>query len=136
LLYDRTVFENIAVSLEILEKNQNEIDKRVKEVVELVGLTKRMDFFPKQLSLGEQQRISIGRAIVAQQKVLVADEPTGNLDPKTSWQILKIINNINKLGKTVIMATHNVDIVNSMKKRVITLSDGKIIKDQSKSKYS
>lgn len=135
LLHDRTALENIAVSLEILGKTKKEADKRIEHVLSIIGLAEKADFFPKQLSLGEQQRIAIGRAIAGDAKILLADEPTGNLDPKTSWEILKIINLINKEGTTVIMATHNVDIVNSLKKRVVVLSRGKITRDEKKSKY-
>jgi cell division transport system ATP-binding protein len=136
LLEDRTASENIAVSLEILGKNRNEISERIKKVLEIIHLENKGNFFPKQLSFGEQQRVAIGRAIAGEAKILLADEPTGNLDPKTSWEILKIITDINKNGTTILMATHNVDIVNSMKKRVITIEKGKIVKDAKKSKYS
>lgn len=136
LLIDRTVGENIALALEILGKSKKEIEIRVEQVLKIVHLSGKDNFFPSQLSLGELQRVAIGRAIAGEAKVLLADEPTGNLDPKTSWEILKIINTINKNGTTVIMATHNVDVVDSMKKRVIVLAKGKIIRDQEKSKYS
>lgn len=136
LFYDRTVFENIAVALEILNRPKIDIEKRVDEVLNIVNLPDKGGYFPKQLSLGEQQRVAIGRAIAGETKVLLADEPTGNLDPKNSWEILRIINNINKSGTTVIMATHNVDIVNSLKKRVIALSHGEVVRDEKKSKYS
>lgn len=136
LLNDRTVAENIAVSLEILGKPKDTIDHRIKEILQIINLTGRADYFPRQLSFGERQRVAIGRAIAGEAKILLADEPTGNLDPKTSWEILKIIDRINKTKTTVIMATHNVDIVNSMKKRVISLSCGKIVKDEKKSRYS
>lgn len=135
VLYDRTVFENVSLSLEILGKGSHEIAKKVKEVLHLVGLSQKLHYFPVQLSAGELQRTAIARGIVAGPKVLLADEPTGNLDPTTSWEILKILNEINKLGTTVVMATHNVDIVNSMKKRVITMKKGKIVKDQKQGKY-
>ncbi|OGG26617.1 cell division ATP-binding protein FtsE [Candidatus Gottesmanbacteria bacterium RIFCSPLOWO2_01_FULL_39_12b] len=135
LLNDRTVTENIAVSLEILGKSKKETTSRILEVLNVVHLSDRGDYFPGQLSLGEQQRVAIGRAIAGDCEVLLADEPTGNLDPKTSWEILKILNSINKNGTTVLMATHNVDIVNSMKKRVVRLAEGKIIHDEKKSKY-
>lgn len=135
LLTDRTVSENIAVTLEILGKSKEEIHKRINEVLQIVGLIKKANYFPKQLSFGERQRVAIGRAIAGEAKTLLADEPTGNLDPKTSWEILKIINQINKNKTTVIMATHNVDIVNSMRKRVIALKSGKICKDEKRSKY-
>ncbi len=136
LLEDRTVVENIGVALEILGKSQKDSDKRIREVLEVIKLEGKGNYFPKQLSFGEQQRVAIGRAIAAEAKILLADEPTGNLDPKTSWEILKIIDKINKSGTAVIMATHNVDIVDSMKKRVIEVADGKIIRDEKKSKYS
>ncbi|OGF98900.1 cell division ATP-binding protein FtsE [Candidatus Gottesmanbacteria bacterium RIFCSPHIGHO2_02_FULL_39_14] len=136
LLTDRTVGENIAVSLEILNKNRQEIDKRINQVLNIVRLEDKINYFPRQLSLGEQQRIAIGRAIAGEAKVLLADEPTGNLDPKTSWEILKIINKINKEGTTVLMASHNVDIVNSLKKRVIALNKGQLVRDKEQSRYS
>src|SRR3989344_6812571 len=136
LLTDRTVGENIAVSLEILNKNRQEIDKRINQVLNIVRLEDKINYFPRQLSLGEQQRIAIGRAIAGEAKVLLADEPTGNLDPKTSWEILKIINKINKEGTTVLMASHNVDIVNSLKKRVIALNKGQLVRDKQQSRYS
>jgi cell division transport system ATP-binding protein len=136
LLPDRTVGENIAVSLEILNKPKKEIERRIKEVLEIINLEGKLNYFPGQLSFGEQQRVAIGRAIAGEAKMLLADEPTGNLDPKTSWEILKIISEINKTGTTVVMATHNVDIVNNMKKRVIVIAKGKIIRDEKKSKYS
>lgn len=136
LLTDRTVGENIAVALEITGKNNGFINSRVREIVQTVHLEEKIDLFPGQLSLGEQQRVAIGRAIAGDTKILLADEPTGNLDPKTSWEILKIISNINKEGTTIVMASHNVDIVNSLKKRVIALSDGKIVRDEKKSRYA
>lgn len=135
LLSDRTVYENIAVALEILGKPQHIIQERIREVLRIVRLEGKEGYFPRQLSLGEQQRVAIGRAIAGRINLLLADEPTGNLDPKTSWEVLKIINDINKSGITVVMATHNVDIVNSMKKRVVTLRDGKISRDAAKSRY-
>ncbi|KKS81819.1 MAG: cell division ATP-binding protein FtsE, cell division transport system ATP-binding protein [Candidatus Gottesmanbacteria bacterium GW2011_GWC1_43_10] len=135
VLFDRTVGENVAIALEILGKPPNEITKKVKEVLQLVDLTDKINQFPVQLSAGELQRIANARSIVGGPKVLLADEPTGNLDPTTSWEILKILREINKLGTTVIMATHNVDIVNSMRKRVISMKKGKIIKDEKSGKY-
>jgi cell division transport system ATP-binding protein len=136
LLVDRTVAENIGVALEILGKKQTEQEARVKEVLEIVKLSGKDDHFPKQLSLGEQQRIAIGRAIAGGARVLLADEPTGNLDPKTSWEILKIFQDINKLGTTIVMATHNTEIVDNLRKRVVTIDGGKIVKDGKNSKYS
>lgn len=136
LLSDRTVAENVAVALSILGRRGEDIDSRVTEVLGIVHLKEKMDYFPKQLSLGEQQRVAIARAIAGETKILLADEPTGNLDPKTSWEILKIINNIHKMGKTVIMATHNIDIVNSLKKRVVVLEKAKVVRDERKGKYT
>ena len=136
LLADRTVAENIGVSLEILGNSRGEIDRRIGEVLKIVHLDNKENHFIGQLSYGEQQRVAIGRAIAGEAKVLLADEPTGNLDPETSWEILKIISDINQRGTTVIMATHNVDIVNSLKKRVVVLSGGKIVRDEHKGKYS
>ncbi len=135
VLYNRTVFENVAIALEILNKDNSEIDKKVKEVLHLVGLSEKMHLFPIQLSAGELQRTAIARAIVGGPKILLADEPTGNLDTTTSWETLKILKEINKFGTTVIMATHNVDIVNSMRKRVITLKHGKLVTDEKEGKY-
>lgn len=135
ILYNRTTFENIAIALEILGKKPDEISKKVHEVLHLVGLSDKADFFPIQLSAGELQRASIARAIVGGPKILLADEPTGNLDPTTSWEIMKILREINDLGTTVIMATHNADIVNSLNKRVITIKKGKVIKDEKTGKY-
>lgn len=136
LLYDRTVTENITVAAEILGLSSSEVEKRTKRVLKVVHLENRANYFPAQLSYGEQQRVAIGRAVIGDVKVLLADEPTGNLDPKTSWEILKIINSINKQGKAVICATHNVDIVDSLKKRVVVLDKGKIVRDEKKSRYS
>lgn len=128
ILEARTVAENIAITLEILGEKKEVIEKKVKEMIKVVGLEDKAENFPSQLSLGELQRVAIGRAIIGNADVILADEPTGNLDPKTSWEILKLIHSINKAGKTVIMATHNVDMVNSMKKRVIAVKDGKLTK--------
>lgn len=135
MLTDRTITENVSVALEILNKNHLEIDRITKEVLSKVGLITKRNLFPVQLSAGELQRAAIARAIIGKPDILLADEPTGNLDPKTGWDILKILNDISRDGTTVIMATHNVDIVNSMDKRVITLSKGKIVKDELKGKY-
>lgn len=136
LLLDRTVAENIAVTLEILGKNRKEIDSRIVEVLKIIHLENKGYHFPGQLSYGERQRVAIGRAIAGEATILLADEPTGNLDPKTSWEILKIVNEINKKDTTVIMATHNVDVVNSLKKRVVVISEGRIVRDEKKGKYS
>lgn len=130
VLVDRTALENVSVALEISGKKDTEILKAVHEVLDIVGLASKAHFFPSQLSAGELQRLSIARAIVGQPAILLADEPTGNLDPKTGWDILKILTKINDTKTTIIMATHNMDIVNTMKKRVIALDHGKIVRDE------
>jgi cell division transport system ATP-binding protein len=135
LLTDRTVFENVALGLEILGKKDNEITTRVSDVLELVGLGGKKNSFPLQLSAGEMQRTGIARAIVGGPSILLADEPTGNLDPETSWEILDILSEINKIGTTVVMATHNANIVNNLKKRTITLNEGKIVNDEARGRY-
>lgn len=135
LLFDRTVFENIALGLEILNKKPNEIKKGVDDILELVGLQDKSYLFPLQLSAGELQRISIARAVASGPKILLADEPTGNLDPETADEIISILSEINKIGTTVIMATHNVTIVNELKKRTILLSHGQIVSDEKKGRY-
>jgi cell division transport system ATP-binding protein len=135
LLDDRTVFENVAIGLEILGKKDVEIKKGVEDILGLVSLTGKRDLFPIQLSAGEMQRVSIARSIVGGPHILLADEPTGNLDPKTAWEILDILQEVNGIGTTVIMATHNASIVNEMKKRTITLKQGKVISDEEKGRY-
>lgn len=135
LLMDRTVYENIAIGLEILGRTQQEIEKRVGEVMELVGLTDKRNLFPMQLSAGEMQRTGLARAIVAGPKILLSDEPTGNLDPQTAWSIMEVLGEINSLGTTVLMATHNAAIVNQMKKRTIALEHGKLVSDEPKGSY-
>lgn len=135
LLSDRTVFENVALALEVMGKKERVIVKDVMGILSLVGLADKKNHFPLQLSTGELQRTSIARAIVGGPRVLLADEPTGNLDPKTSEEILDILGHINTMGTTVIMATHNERIVNEKKRRTITLQDGKIVRDEVKGKY-
>ncbi|PGX22405.1 cell division ATP-binding protein FtsE [Priestia megaterium] len=123
LLPKLTVYENIAFALEVIEQSPEEIKKRVLEVLELVKLKGKMDSFPDELSGGEQQRVSIARSIVNSPKVVIADEPTGNLDPETSWEIMDIFEEINKRGTTILMATHNREIVNAIRKRVIAIEN-------------
>ncbi|OGE05119.1 cell division ATP-binding protein FtsE [Candidatus Curtissbacteria bacterium RIFCSPLOWO2_01_FULL_41_18] len=136
LLLNRTVFENVAVPLEVLSKKQKEIEKEVSGVLEKVGLLEKANNFPAQLSGGEVQRTAIARAIVARPEVLLADEPTGDLDPTTALDVVKIMEKINQDDKTtVVMATHNAHIVNHLKKRVIVLAMGKIVKDEKEGKY-
>lgn len=135
LLSDRTVFENIAIGLEILGKKPTEIEKRVHEVMNLVGLAEKQNLFPVQLSAGEMQRTGVARALVSGPKVLMADEPTGNLDPATASEIMEILSEINSLGTTIVMATHNAGIVNAFKKRTIALEHGSIVSDEAKGTY-
>lgn len=134
VLADKNIFENISIALKVTEVHNYDIKNKVKEVLKLVGLENRENYFPAQLSAGELQRVAIARAIIGDRKIILADEPTGNLDPKTSWDIMKIFKRLE--GKrTVIIATHNTDIVNSFQKRVIMLKHGKITKDLRKGGY-
>lgn len=135
LLMDRTVFENVALSLEVVKTPREKIKKRVEELLKMVGLEKHAHKFPLELSGGELQRTAIARALANQPEILLADEPTGNLDIKTSWGIVSLFEEINKKGTTVVMATHNSEIVNKLGKRVIALEKGKIIRDEKEGKY-
>lgn len=135
LLMDRTVFENVAMVLEILGKPTSEIEHGVMNVLGLVGLSEKRNLFPIQLSAGEMQRTAIARAIVGGPKILIADEPTGNLDPETAWGIMEILEEVHRLGTTVIVASHNADIVNKMRKRTMTLEHGHILHDEEKGRY-
>ena len=135
LLPQRTVFENVAFALEIAGMTNREIRSTVPKVIELVGLTGKENKFPHQLSGGERQRVAIARAVVRQPKILIADEPTGNLDPKHSWDIVRLLEKINRYGTTVLLTTHNVEIVNRLKRRVITIDHGKITSDQAQGSY-
>jgi cell division transport system ATP-binding protein len=130
LIVDRTVFENVALPLEISGKPKEEIKSRVEKILEKVGLSERAPFFPAQLAGGELQRVSLGRALVLEPPVLLADEPTGNLDAANAWQLVKLLRNINRAGTTVLMATHNLDIVNSLSERAIKLEKGRITNDE------
>ena len=134
ILPDKNVFENIAVSLKISNYPSAKIKDEVNKALELVGLKNKIQVFPVQLSAGELQRIAIARAIIGNRNIILADEPTGNLDPKTAWEIMKIFKKLEG-KKTIAIATHNTDIVNSLKKRVIALKEGKIIKDNHKGGY-
>ena len=134
VLIDKNVFENIAVSLKVIEADYSLIKSEVKRILEIVGLAKKGMVFPLQLSAGELQRVAIARAVIGDRNIILADEPTGNLDPKTSWDIMKIFKKLE--GKrTIIIATHNTDIVNSFQKRVLALKEGKIVKDLRKGGY-
>ncbi len=135
LLPKLTAFENIAFAMEVIEAPKKQIKKRVNEVLDLVGLRSKANREPSQLSGGEQQRIAIARAIVNNPSVIVADEPTGNLDPETSWGIMQLLDEINFRGTTIVMATHNRDIVNKMRKRVLAIEHGLIVRDQLRGEY-
>ncbi|MBM3205503.1 cell division ATP-binding protein FtsE [Candidatus Shapirobacteria bacterium] len=135
LLGDGTVFENVALALRVLGKKPDEIEKKVATILDLVGLKDRAPFFPSQLSGGELQRVCLARAVVAEPDIILADEPTGNLDLGTGREIVELLKKINSTGKTVIMATHNFEIVNLLSQRVIELDKGKVISDQKKGKY-
>ena len=135
LLPKMTVYENVAFAMEVFSYDKKKIHRRVMEVLELVGLKGKVRQYPDQLSGGEQQRVVIARAIVNNPKLLICDEPTGNLDPDTSMGIMKVLDDINKMGTTIVMTTHNRDIVNKMKKRVIVLNEGKLVQDYERGKY-
>ena len=135
LLPKLTVYENVAYALEVFALDKKIIHNQVMKVLNLVGLKGKLRQYPDQLSGGEQQRVAIARAIVNEPKILICDEPTGNLDPHTSMEIMKVLEEINKLGTTIIMATHDKEIVNKMKKRVIYIEEGKLIKDYEKGTY-
>jgi len=135
LLKDRTVWENVALALRVLGKDEKKIAKEIPKILKLVGLEERAHLFPAQLAGGELQRAGLARAVIGQPDIVIADEPTGNLDLATAWQIIRLLQKVNKMGKTVIMATHNFEIVNSMKERVIELDKGKLVSDKKKGKY-
>lgn len=135
LLPTKTVFDNIAFGMQVVGKSRKEIRARVPEVIELVGLEGKESRLPTQLSGGEQQRVAIARAIVNGPKLLLADEPTGNLDPSTSVGIMKILDRINRTGTTILMATHDVAIVDQMRKRIIQVDSGRIVRDQERGIY-
>lgn len=135
LLPKKTVFENIAYAMEVIGEKPRNIKKRVMEVLDLVGLKHKIRSFPNELSGGEQQRIAIARAIVNNPKVLIADEPTGNLDPENSWEIMNLLERINLQGTTILMATHNSQIVNTLRHRVIAIEDGHVVRDEVEGAY-
>ena len=135
LLPERTVFDNVAFALEVIGKPRHVIASRVPEVLQLVGLKDKISNYPDELSGGEQQRVSVARAFINRPLILLADEPTGNLDPSTSVDIMKLLDRINRTGTTVIMATHDNAIVDAMRRRVIELEDGKVVRDQERGVY-
>jgi cell division transport system ATP-binding protein len=136
LLSDKTVFQNVAFALEVIGKPKHVIDARVPEILELVGLGDKLNSFPNELSGGEQQRVSIARAVVNRPLVLLADEPTGNLDPQTSVDIMRLLDKVNRIGTTIVMATHDQAIVDAMRRRVVELDEGAVVRDQARGVYT
>lgn len=136
LIPSLTIYENVAFALRCTGVSTKDIKRRVPEVLHQVGLDYKGKSFPNELSGGEQQRVSIARAIINKPIILIADEPTGNLDPRTSWEIMELLNEINKTGTTIIMATHSREIVNTMSKRVLELNHGILVRDEKKGRYS
>ena len=135
LLPDKTVYENVAFAMYIVKATPRHIRRQVPMVLSLVGLSGKAKMYPNELSGGEQQRVALARALVNNPSMLIADEPTGNLDPKTSEEIMKLLEQINDRGTTVVVVTHNKDIVNSMRKRVVTMHEGSIISDEKEGEY-
>jgi len=135
LLTEKTVYENIAFAMQVIEAPRREMQKCVNNVLDVVGLKDKYKCFPSQLSGGEQQRVAIARAIVNNPQIVIADEPTGNLDPDTSWGIMDIFTRINKAGTTIVMATHDKTIVDTMHKRVVAIEDGRIARDEMEGAY-
>lgn len=135
LLPQKTAFENIAFVMEAVGKSKEKIEHEVPDILEIIGLQDKTDCFPDELAGGEKQRIALARALAHKPQILMADEPTGNLDLLNTWDIIQLLLKINQFGTTVILATHNKDIVNNINKRVITLDNGKIIRDQKRGKY-
>lgn len=135
LLKDRTVFENVAFAQQVIEKTQKEIRRQVPATLTMVGLADKYRQYPRELSGGEQQRVALARAIVNEPDIILADEPTGNLDPKNSLEIMHLLEEINRRGTTVVVVTHNKEIVDMMQKRVIVLKKGKVISDEEKGGY-
>lgn len=136
LLEERTIFENVAIALEVLSVRAREIEKKVEEVLKEVGVWEKKDFFPAQLSGGEVQRTAVARAMISGPEVILADEPTADLDPATTWEVIGLLDKLNKKDKTtIILATHDFDIVDTLRRRVITLDRGQMISDMEKGKY-
>jgi cell division transport system ATP-binding protein len=135
LLPGKTVFDNVAFGMEVIGKSKKEIQQRIPAILDLVGLDEKAHRLPSELSGGEQQRVALARAFVNKPKLLLADEPTGNLDPSTSVGIMKLLDRINRTGTTIVMATHDVAIVDQMRKRLVQMENGKIIRDQERGMY-
>lgn len=129
LLPKKTVYENVAFAMEVIHRTKRSIERHVPQALNLVGISDKADRYPDELSAGEQQRVAIARAIINNPRMLIADEPTGNLDPETAWDIMSLLNEINKKGTTVVMVTHSKDIVDKMGKRVIAIEEGHIVRD-------
>ncbi len=136
LLPGKTAFENVGFALEIVGMSNRQIKHTVPKVLDLVGMKGKENSYPHELSGGERQRVAIARAVVRQPKILIADEPTGNLDPKHAWDVIQVLEKINKHGTTVLLTTHNMDIVNRLKRRVVTVKDGKVVGDRARAGYS
>jgi cell division transport system ATP-binding protein len=136
LLPNRSVYENVAFALEVSGTRNREIKRTVPKVLQMVGLKGKEKNFPEELSGGERQRVAIARAVIRQPKILIADEPTGNLDPKNAWEIIELLLKINRFGTTVLLTTHNKEIVNALKRRVITINRGRIVKDEEQGRYA
>jgi len=135
LLPRLTVYENVAFALEVVDTPRSRIKKRVEQVLEQVQLLHKKDRYPSELSGGEQQRVSLARALANKPSIIIADEPTGNLDPETSWDIMELFVDINRQGTTVVMATHNKEIVNTIRRRVVAVENGRIVRDEQRGEY-
>lgn len=135
LLPAKTVYENVAYIMEVEGREHSDIKEEVPKILDLIGLSEKMDNFPKELSGGEQQRLAVARALVNHPELIIADEPTGNLDPYNTYEVIYLLDKINKTGTTVILLTHNREVINKLQKRVITLVDGKIIRDEKEGKF-
>ena len=135
LLAKKTVFENVSFALEVSGRPQKEINEFVPQVLEMVGLKEKTKSFPTELSGGERQRVAIARAMINRPDLIIADEPTGNLDPLNTWEVIKILTKINELGSTVILATHDKEVINTLGQRVITLENGQVIKDEANGRF-
>ncbi|MEI7891218.1 MAG: ATP-binding cassette domain-containing protein [bacterium] len=136
LLPQKTAFENVAYALEVSDETEEEINELVPEILEIVGMLDKAKKYPRQLSGGEQQKICLARALVRKPHVIIADEPTGNLDPVATWEIIQLLLKINSMGTTIILATHNKDIVDKLNRRVIGLEMGKVVRDHQKGRYA
>ena len=135
LLFQKTVYENVAFAMEVVGRSELEIKEDVPQILQLVGLEHKNKSFPKELSGGERQRVAIARALVHQPDLIIADEPTGNLDPLNTWDVVRLLLKINELGTTIILATHDREIINMLNKRVISIDKGRIIRDEEQGRY-